>query len=64
MDELFDEWVKRVEQDILALLRKTKTMSASQIAGTLKLSEKATLSVIYGMAQQGTVRITGIQSTE
>ena len=37
-------------------------MSASQIATTLKLSERATLSVIYRMAQQGTVRITGVQS--
>ena len=64
MDELFDEWVKHVEEDILALLRKAKTMSASQIAGALKLSERATLSVIYRMARNGTVRITGIQSTE
>jgi DNA-binding transcriptional regulator LsrR (DeoR family) len=37
-------------------------MSASQIATRLKLSERATLSVIYRMAQQGTVRITGVQS--
>jgi DNA-binding Lrp family transcriptional regulator len=64
MDELFDEWVKHIEEDILELLRKAKTTSILQIAEILKLSERATLSVIYRMAQQGTVRITGIQPTE
>ena len=38
-------------------------MSASGIAKALKLSERATLSVMYRMAQQGTVRITEVQAT-
>jgi DNA-binding Lrp family transcriptional regulator len=62
VEELFDEWLQRVEKDALQLLRKEGPMSASQIATRLKLSERATLSVIYRMAQQGTVRITGVQS--
>jgi len=55
--------LQRVEKDVLELLKKERSMSASEIAATLKLSEKAMLSVIYRMAQQGTVRITGIQVT-
>jgi DNA-binding Lrp family transcriptional regulator len=55
--------LQRVEKDVLDLLRKEGSMSVSDLAATVKLSEKATLSVIHRMAQQGTVRITGIQPT-
>jgi DNA-binding Lrp family transcriptional regulator len=52
-----------IEKEVLQLLKKGGSMSASQMAAALKLSEKATLSVICRMAQQGTIDITGVQST-
>ncbi len=63
MEELFDEWLKRTEKDVLALLRKEGPMSAAQIAAALKLSGKGILSIIHKMAQQGTIKITEIQVT-
>jgi predicted ArsR family transcriptional regulator len=53
----------RVERDVIDLLKKQGSMSASEIAAILKLSEKAALSVIYGMARFGTVKITEVQAT-
>jgi DNA-binding Lrp family transcriptional regulator len=50
-----------IEKEVLQLLRKEASQSAPEIAAALKLSEKGTLSIIYRMAQQGTIRITGIE---
>ena len=63
MEDLFDEWLKRTENDVLALLSKEGPMSGAQLAAALKLSERAALSVIYRMAQQGAIKITGVQVT-
>ncbi len=61
IDELFREWLHSREQDVLQLLRREGTMSASALAAALKLSERAAVSVIYRMARQGAIKITGIQ---
>jgi len=62
LEELFEEWLQRLERNILALVQKEGPRGASEIAAALKLSEKAVLSVIHRMARQGTIKITGIQS--
>jgi len=62
LEELFEEWLQRVERNIVALVQKEGPRSASEIAAALNLSEKAVLSVIHRMARQGTIKITGVQS--
>jgi len=61
MDELFQEWLQSTEQRVLELLRREGPMSASGLAAALKLTDKAILSVIHRMAQQGAIKVTEIR---
>ncbi len=61
MEDLFQEWLQSTERDVLQLLRKEGPMSLSALAAALKLSERATLSVIHRMAQQGAIKITEVR---
>ncbi len=63
LDELFQEWLESKKREMLQLLRKEGPMSASALATALNLSERAALSVIYRMAQQGTIKITEVKDT-
>ncbi len=61
MEEVFQEWLQSKEGDVLQLLRKEGPMSASTLAAALKLSERAALSVIHRLAQQGAIKITEVR---
>ncbi len=62
MDELFHEWLRSTERDVLQLLEKEGPMSVTALATALKLSERAVLSIIHRMAEQGAIKITEVRA--
>ena len=56
---LFHEWLKGVEKHLLELLGEMR--EPAEIARVLGISEKAMLTLIYRMAQNGSIRITEIR---
>jgi hypothetical protein len=58
---LFEEWVKAVEDEIMAFLKEKGSSDASEIAVKLKVSEESVLFLIGKMAREGKLKITKVQ---
>jgi len=59
--ELFEEWARAIEEEIVGLLKEKGTSEPSEIAAKLKISEESALFFIGKMAREKKVKITGIK---
>ncbi len=58
---LFEEWVKVVEDEILAFVKEQGSAYPPDIAAKLKLSEESVLFLVGKMAREGKLKITGVK---
>ena len=60
--DLFEEWVKAVEEEILGFLKEKGANEPSGIATKLKISEESVIFLIGKMAMEKKIKITGIKA--
>ncbi|MCK8826005.1 hypothetical protein [Fuchsiella alkaliacetigena] len=61
---LFEDWVEAIEEEIIKIIKEesnTENLKPDQIAKRLKISEKSVNFFIAKLAQQGELKITGIE---
>jgi hypothetical protein len=58
---LFEEWVRAVEDEILAFVKEQGSAYPLDIAAKLKLSEESVLFLVSKMAREGKLKIAGVQ---
>jgi len=54
---LFEEWLRTVEEEILEILNKEKSLKPSEIAAKLKISEKSVNFFISKMKKEGKLKM-------
>ena len=54
---LFEEWLRTVEEEILEILNKEKSLNPSGIAAKLKISEKSVNFFIDKMKKEGKLKM-------
>jgi hypothetical protein len=55
---LFEEWLRTVEDEILEILRKEKSLTPSGVAAKLKISEKSVNLFMDKMKKEGKLKMT------
>ncbi|MHB1654489.1 MAG: hypothetical protein ACYCVD_18760 [Desulfitobacteriaceae bacterium] len=59
--DLFEDWVSEVEKEILEFISSSEHVEPKEIGEKLRLKEESVLFFVGRLAQQGKIRISGIQ---
>jgi hypothetical protein len=55
LHNLFDEWLKKLDQETLALLNHQREVDVSTLAATLKISERSAIQLVTLLASKGKI---------
>jgi hypothetical protein len=55
LHSLFDEWLKKLDQETLALLKHQREVDVSTLAATLKISEESAIQLVTLLVSKGKI---------
>jgi hypothetical protein len=61
--ELFEEWVRGVEDEVLAILKARAPLDLATLAGALKISPQGALHLLGKLVRDGKATISSIRAT-